>query len=311
MSEREKMSEFLYKGYERLLLKEVKTGIIPHHIAVIQDGNRRFATKLKQPKYLGHLYGADTSEKVLDWCWELGIKQLTLYSFSTENFKRTEEEKIEIFNLLKQKLREICDDERTHKRKMRVRAIGKIDLLPQDVVTAIKEVETITQSYDGVYLNIALAYGGRSEIVDAAKKIAQKVGEGKVKVEEIDENTISAYLYPDESPIPKVDLIIRTGGEERTSNFLPWQASGYESAVYFCAPLWPEFRKIDFLRAVRTYQQRESEKRRRTVLRIFALLQECGKLELEEIYNLSRKTISITREEVSKILSDAKKSLNN
>lgn len=305
------MSKLLYKSYERLLLKEVKMGPIPHHIAVIQDGNRRFAEKIGQPKYMGHVYGADTAEKVMDWCWELGVKQLTLYSFSTENFKRSEEEKQEIFYLLKQKLKELCEDERTHKRRMRVRAIGKIDLLPQDVVCAIKEVEDLTQNYDGVYLNMALAYGGRGEIVDAARKIAQRVKEDRIKVEEIDENTISAYLYPDKEPIPKVDLIIRTGGEGRTSNFLPWQASGYESAVYFCAPLWPEFRKIDFLRAVRTYQQRESEKRRRTVLRIFAMLQECGKVELEEIYSLSRYTINITKEEVAKILREAKKTVDN
>ncbi|MEM2934098.1 MAG: polyprenyl diphosphate synthase [Methanocellales archaeon] len=300
------MSKLLYKSYERLLLKEVKSGPIPHHIAIIQDGNRRYAEKIGQPRYLGHFYGAGTTEKVMDWCWELGVKHLTLYSFSTENFKRSEIEKRELFNLLKQKLKELCEDERTHKREMRVRAIGKIDLLPPDVVSAIKQAESLTKNYDRVYLNIALAYGGRCEIVDAARKIAQRVKEGRIKVEEINEDTISAYLYPDEEPVPKVDLIIRTGGEGRTSNFLPWQASGYESAVYFCAPLWPEFRKIDFLRAVRTYQLRENEKRRKTVLRIFTLLQEFGKAELEEIYNLSRCTINITKEEVGKILREVK-----
>ena len=203
----------------------------------------------------------------------------------------------------------MCIDERIHRNRVQIRAIGDIGQFPIDVRLAIERAEQKTKDYDNFYLNVALAYGGRQEIVDAARKIAQKVLAGELRTEDIDESIISAHLYSGDSV--NVDLIIRTGGEERTSNFLPWQASGNECAAYYCAPYRPEFRKIDFLRAVRTYQMRESEKRRNTILRMIKLLSECSNVEVEEVINLSRRILNITRKEVLSILHELPVNVRN
>jgi len=252
-----KASNPAYALYERLLKREVLEGSPIEHVAIIQDGNRRYAMRRGISKALGHSHGADTAETVMDWCLELGIRHLTLYSFSTENFKRDEEEKRYLFDLIKAKFLELCDSPKVHGNQVRVRAIGRIDLLPKDLQEAISRVEEVTRKYSGMYLNVALAYGGQGELVDAARALARRVREKKLKAADLNEDLVAQYLYPhDGVPIPKVDLIIRTGGESRTSNFLPWQANGNECAAYFCAPYWPEFRKIDFLRAIRTAQAR-------------------------------------------------------
>ncbi|MCZ7391971.1 MAG: polyprenyl diphosphate synthase, partial [Candidatus Methanoperedens sp.] len=162
--------------------------------------------------------------------------------------------------------------------------------------------EEITKNYDGVYLNVALAYGGRQELVDAARKMACKIRNGELSVRDINEETISNNLYPASGSVPYVDLIIRTGGDERLSNFLPWQANGNECAAYFCAPFWPEFRRIDFLRAIRTYQTREHERQKSTVMRIVKLLNYYGMVEVEDVIRISRRFISIPKEEIIKIL---------
>jgi tritrans,polycis-undecaprenyl-diphosphate synthase [geranylgeranyl-diphosphate specific] len=246
-----------YSLYEAVLKREVMRGNHVEHVAIIQDGNRRFAKRMGMPSILGHSRGAQITEKVSDWCLELGIKHLTVYAFSIENFKRSEEEKGYLFDLIKQKLLEFLHSEKTHRNRVRIRAIGRIDLLPADLREVISQVEEATKEYDKVYLNIAVAYSGQCEIVDAARALAALVKEGSLRAVDVDESLIARYLYPhDGISVPKVDLIIRTGGEIRTSNFLPWQANGNECAAYFCAPYWPEFRKIDFLRAVRTAQAR-------------------------------------------------------
>ncbi len=252
-----KASNPAYALYERLLKREVLAGSPIEHVAIIQDGNRRYAMRMGISKALGHSHGADTAELVTDWCLELGIKHLTLYSFSTENFKRDEEEKRYLFDLIKTKFLELHDSKKVHDNRVRIRAIGRTDLLPIDLQEAISRVEEATRSYSSMYLNVALAYGGQCELVDAARALALRVKEKKLRASEVSEEIVAKYLYPhDGVPIPKVDLIIRTGGECRTSNFLPWQANGNECAAYFCAPYWPEFRKIDFLRAIRTAQAR-------------------------------------------------------
>jgi tritrans,polycis-undecaprenyl-diphosphate synthase [geranylgeranyl-diphosphate specific] len=129
--------------------------------------------------------------------------------------------------------------------------------LPPDLQEAISKVDESTRGYERLYLNVALAYGGQCELVDAARALAERIQAGRLKPQDVDEDLIASYLYPHEdASIPKVDLIIRTGGELRTSHFLPWQANGNECAAYFCAPFWPEFRKIDFLRAIRAAQGR-------------------------------------------------------
>jgi tritrans,polycis-undecaprenyl-diphosphate synthase [geranylgeranyl-diphosphate specific] len=246
-----------YLIYERLLRSSIQKGSPVEHVAIIQDGNRRYARENGLSSYQGHSFGADTSDRVFDWCLELGIKHLTLYAFSTENFKRDEAEKGYLFDLIKNKFAELARSEKTHVNKVRVRALGRVEMLPEDLQEEIRRTEAATQGYDGIYLNIALAYGGQRELVDAARSLAEEVSLGKIKAQDVDEHMIAQHLYPrDGTPVPKVDLIVRTGGDCRTSNFLPWQANGNECAAYFCAPYWPEFRKIDFLRAIRTAQTR-------------------------------------------------------
>jgi tritrans,polycis-undecaprenyl-diphosphate synthase [geranylgeranyl-diphosphate specific] len=296
------LSGILYGGYEALLAKEIKDKPVPSHVAIIMDGNRRFARKHGLAQYYGHFKGADTTEKVLDWSFDIGIKQLTVYAFSTENFDRNDVEKNKLFDLIGIKFDKICADERTHKRRMRVRVLGNIDLLPPGLKSSAKHAEEITRNYDGVYLNVALAYGGRQELVDAAQRMAIKIKNGGLSLNDINENTISKNLYPSSGSVPYVDLIIRTGGDERISNFLPWQANGNECAAFFCAPFWPEFRKIDLLRAIRTFQTREHERQKNTVMRVVKLLSYYGIVEVEDVIRVSRRFIKIPKEEVVKIL---------
>jgi tritrans,polycis-undecaprenyl-diphosphate synthase [geranylgeranyl-diphosphate specific] len=246
-----------YTFYERLLKSRILAGVPVEHVAIIQDGNRRYALQKGLSRFLGHSLGADTSEKVSDWCLEVGVKHLTLYAFSTENFERDELEKRYLFDLIKNKFGELCRSKKIHANRVRVRAIGRVEMLPLDLQEEICRTEEATREYETMYLNVALAYGGQRELVDAARLLARQIREGRIRAEEVDEDLIASHLYPQDGiSVPKVDLIIRTGGDTRTSNFLPWQANGNECAAYFCAPYWPEFRKIDFLRAIRTAQTR-------------------------------------------------------
>lgn len=299
------IKNMLYKGYERLLIDEVLEKPLPKHIAIIMDGNRRYAEKIGEETLIGHSHGIDALEKALDWGKEIGIRQLTAYAFSTENFNRTEEERRYLLEMMKKKFEQVCSDERVHKNKVRVRLVGDLSLLPPELLKAVRKAEKSTESYNEYFLDVAIAYGGRQEIVDTARILAEKVKSGELNSEDITEDVISDHLYSSSEPIQTdVDLIIRTGGEIRTSNFLPWQASGNECAAYFCAPYWPEFRKIDFLRAIRTYQMREVEKQQNTVMRAVNLLRECERIELEEIIDLSKKVLRITREEIITIIND-------
>jgi tritrans,polycis-undecaprenyl-diphosphate synthase [geranylgeranyl-diphosphate specific] len=244
-----------YYLYERHLTAKILAGDKVQHVAIIQDGNRRFAKRRGLSNLLGHSLGAETSEKVIDWCLELGIKHLTLYTFSTENFERDEKEKRYLFDLIKKKFIELNRSKKVHGNRVCVRAIGRLEMLPKDLQEEIRCTEESTRSYGNMYLNVALAYGGQRELVDAAHSLAHLVKTGAIRAKDVNEEMIAQHLYPQDGvPLPKVDLIIRSGGDARTSNFLPWQASGNECAAYFCAPCWPEFRKIDFLRAVKMAQ---------------------------------------------------------
>jgi tritrans,polycis-undecaprenyl-diphosphate synthase [geranylgeranyl-diphosphate specific] len=248
----------VYTFYELLLKSRILAGAPVEHVAIIQDGNRRYARQKGLAKFLGHSLGADTSEKVLDWCLEVGVKHLTLYAFSTENFRRDLLEKRYLFDLIKNKFGELCRSKKIHANRVRVRAIGRVEMLPSELREEICRTEEATREYENMYLNVALAYGGQLELVDAARFMARQVSEGKIRAAEVNEDLIAKHLYPHNgTSVPKVDLIIRTGGDLRTSNFLPWQANGNECAAYFCAPYWPQFRKIDFLRAIRTAQTRD------------------------------------------------------
>ena len=275
-----------YGEYERMLEEEILERSLPEHVAIIMDGNRRFARKIGVSAEEGYLYGAEVTERMIEWCFDLGIKQLTIYAFSIENFCRTEEEKEQLFELMRAEFEKISKDDRVHRRGVRVRAIGNISLLPASVREAIKKAEHATERYRNFRLFIAVAYSGRMEILDSVRIIASMVKKGLLSASEINEDTISQHLYISESELrdgspctgteedvkTAVDLIIRTGGEMRLSNFVPWQALGNECAAYFCAPFWPEFRRIDLLRAIRTYQEREEERRRYTVKRMLKLV---------------------------------------
>ncbi len=242
-----------YKAYEKKLMEIIKKGSIPQHVGIIMDGNRRFARELWMEPTKGHIKGKDKLEEVIDWCREVGVKILTVYAFSTENFKRSMDEVETLMRLFVENLKRAADDERTKKYKIRIKVIGQTDLLPKDVQDAIRYAEEKTKDHDKFYLNIAIAYGGREEIINAIKRIAKEVKEGKLRIEDINEDVVRKHLYTGDLPDP--DLILRTSGEERISNFLLWQ-SAY-SELYFADIYWPTFRKIDFLRAIRSYQLRE------------------------------------------------------
>ncbi|WP_293028674.1 polyprenyl diphosphate synthase [Natronococcus sp.] len=265
-------------AYEQLLSREIAG--VPTHVAVIQDGNRRYARRQGADATDGHRAGAETTERVLEWCQEVGVEELTLYAFSTENFDRPAEEREALYDLLCEKLREFADAERVHDNGVKIRAIGAVDRLPERVQEAVDYAEERTHDYDRFVLNIALAYGGRSELLEAARGVASDVEAGEVEPEEIDVEAIERRLY--DEPVRDVDLIIRTGGDERTSNFLPWHANGNEAAVFFCTPYWPEFSKPDFLRGIRTYEHRQESWRRTRARRALALLGAMSDPELAE-----------------------------
>ncbi len=254
----------LERLYERLLLLQCRH--IPNHIGVIQDGNRRYARKHGVDTATGHRLGADTTERMLDWAREIGIRYITLYSFSTENFNRDRCEIDGLFSLFSDKFDRIVTDERIHRSQIRIRVIGDRSRLPEFLLRKIEAAEEATRNYSRFFLNIAIAYGGRNEIVHAARAILSRVREGSLSPDAVTTQLVEKHLN-DERYLPPVDLIIRTGNECRTSNFLPWLANGNECAVYFCAPYWPVFRKLDLLRAIRVYDQRMRLKERdRTVL---------------------------------------------
>ena len=278
------MWRILYKVYERSLVQEVVNGIVPRHVAVIMDGNRRYAGRIKRATRFGHAKGADTTEKVIDWSWEAGVEHLTIYAFSTENFNRSEDETEALFDLIGLKFDEMCEDERTHSRRMRVRVIGDTSKVSPSLQRSIEKVERITRDYDGFHLNVAIAYGGRQDIVQAVQEIANKVQKGELELDEISEYTISDHLYPAGGvAVPNVDLIIRTGGDMRVSNFLSWQANGNECAAYFCAPFWPEFRKIDLLRSIRVYQSRMRVHYQKNVCRTERFVNTIRKTEIDDV----------------------------
>lgn len=246
----------VYKLYEYWLLRQVKSRPIPQHVAVILDGNRRWARNRGLPPWLGHEKGAEKVWEFLDWCLELGIKTITLYVLSTENLARRRREELEkLFEIIDRHLDRALRDERIHRHRVRVKALGRIHLLPESLREKLLKLEERTRNYDNHYLNIAIAYGGRAEIVDAIRKICEDVRSGKLRVEDIDEDTVRRYLYTAHLPNPDPDLVIRTSGEERISNFLLFQIA--YSELVFLDVYWPEFRKIDLLRAIRTYQQRQ------------------------------------------------------
>lgn len=249
-----KLLQPLYSAYEWYITKNLEKDKMPKHVAIIMDGNRRYS-KLQGKKRAieGHKRGVDTLENVLEWCIDLGINIVTVYAFSTENFKRSEEEVGDLMKLFVESFLSIKTNKKIHKNKVKIKAVGKLDLFPDDVREAIRAAEKSTENYDERIINIAMGYDGRIEIVDAFKKIAYEVQSGKINPEDIDENMINDNLYT--AGLADPNLVIRTSGEERLSGFLLWQSS--YSELYFTDSLWPELRKVDFLRAIRSYTQRQ------------------------------------------------------
>ncbi|MBX7076416.1 MAG: di-trans,poly-cis-decaprenylcistransferase [Methanobacteriaceae archaeon] len=246
--------QIFYDIYEWYLTRQLNPENMPKHIAIIMDGNRRYS-KLQENMDVnrGHELGVDTLEKVLDWSIDLGIQVVTAYAFSTENFNRPKEEVDGLMNLFVKNFKRLVNHEKIHKNKVRVKVVGRLYLLPQEVRDAIQEAEDATKDYHDRQFNLAIGYDGRLEIIDAIKKIIDEVEDGKLTKDDITEETVSKNLYTKGLADP--NLIIRTSGEERLSGFLLWQSS--YSELYFCDSLWPELRKVDFLRALRDYQKRD------------------------------------------------------
>ena len=218
------------------------------------DGNRRYSKLQGNMNVIeGHKKGVSTLENVLEWCIDLGIEIVTVYAFSTENFNRPPQEVEGLMNLFVESFTDIATNKKIHKNKVRIKAVGKLELFPQEVRDAIKYAEDKTKDYDSHQINIALGYDGRVEIVDALKKIAEDIKSGKIEPSEINEEMINDNLYT--AGLEDPNLVIRTSGEERLSGFLLWQSS--YSELYFTDSLWPELRKVDFLRAIRSYTQRD------------------------------------------------------
>ena len=221
------------------------------HIAIIMDGNRRYAKKLKLSSGKGHEKGAEKLFDVVDWCLEFKIKELTLYTFSMQNFNRQKSEVKTLFFLFKKYFTKLKDDKKIHNNRIRIRIIGRTHLFPPDLQKSIREITEKTKDYDNLIINFAMAYGGREEIVDAAKQISEEVKFSDLNIEEINEKLFSEKLYLNSDP----DIVIRTGGDTRTSNFLPWQT--IYSEWFFTKSLWPEFSKEEFTGILNEFRERQ------------------------------------------------------
>ncbi len=224
---------------------------IPRHVAIIMDGNGRWAKKRNLPRKYGHKKGANTVEQIIEDGYNMGIEYITVYAFSTENWKRSEEEVSALMTLLQNYL--INCIERSTKNNMQVRVIGDKTGLSDSIVKKITELEEVTKTATGLKFTIAINYGGRDEIRRAVTKIAEDIADHKLLPKDITEDLISSYL--DTKGLPDPDLLIRTSGEERLSNYLPWQLAYTE--FYFTDVLWPDFTKEDLLTAIRYYNGRE------------------------------------------------------
>jgi len=232
-------------------MEEIDQERLPHHIAIIMDGNGRWAKKKLLNRISGHVKGVNAVREVVTACRELGIKVLTLYAFSVENWKRPEEEVGALMGLLKEYLQKECPE--MIQNNIRLNAIGRMEDLPMDVQKVLQETKKKTQHCNGMTLNLALSYGGRSEILHAVQGIVSDLQKERIKPEEITIQRFSQYLWT--RGIPDPDLLIRTSGEFRISNFLLWQIAYTE--LYVTDTLWPDFDREELLKAISDYQSRE------------------------------------------------------
>lgn len=223
----------------------------PKNIAIILDGNRRYARKIGMQPWQGHSFGAEKVEDLLKWCRDLGIKELTLYSFSMDNFKRPEREKKAIFELFKKNFEKLEKDDRLMKNGIKVKFIGRINMFPKKIEEKMRSLMEKTKNNDKFTVNFAMAYSGKAEITDSVRKIINKINNKEINIGNINEDLIKNNLYLSSNP----DIFIRPGGEKRMSDFLLWQ-SAY-SELFFIDKLWPEFTKEDLVNIIEEFKQRE------------------------------------------------------
>ena len=246
------MRDLAYSLYERRLLASLDPEQVPHHVGVILDGNRRWAKALGASASSGHRAGADKIAALLEWCDEAGVELVTLWLLSTENLARPDPELNPLLEIIEQVVTELgrCG-------RWRINPVGSLDLLPQHTAEVLKQAAVDTRDVNGLLVNIAVGYGGRQEIADAVRSLLSEQAEAGVPMDELartlSAEDISSHLYTKGQPDP--DLVIRTSGEQRLSGFMLWQSA--HSEYYFCEAYWPDFRHVDFLRALRAYAERE------------------------------------------------------
>ena len=233
------------------LLSNIQSDKIPNHVAVIMDGNGRWARKKGKPRIFGHKNGVKAVKETIEAAGKSGVKALTLFAFSTENWNRPKAEVKTLMSLLLSSLK--SESKELIENNIKLQVIGNHENLPKSVLNGLEKVIEKTKNNDALTLTIALSYGSREEIVNAFKNISKKVVNKKISIEEIDENIINSHLYT--FTLPDVDLMIRTSGEKRISNFLLWQIAYAE--LHFTNVLWPDFTKDDFYTAILDYQNRE------------------------------------------------------
>lgn len=231
-------------------IKELKNNSLPEHIAIIMDGNGRWAARKKLPRSAGHNAGVEALREVVNTCLELGIKFLTVYSFSSENWQRPQDEVNFLLNLFLESLKNELEE--LHNRGVRVSLIGERKTIPLKVLEAFKNAEKKTSKNKKLFFNIAFNYGSRKEIISAVKNVCRAAKKNDIDIEKLDEKIFSEYLFTQDCPDP--DLLIRTSGEYRVSNFLLWQIAYTE--FYFTKTLWPDFKEKELLKAVYYYQKR-------------------------------------------------------
>jgi short-chain Z-isoprenyl diphosphate synthase len=250
------VKRLLYRLYERHLLNTVLQRRLPRHLGLIQDGHRRYARQAGMSNRSGYRLGATKTEEVLAWCAELHIPMVTLWWLSTENLSREPEDVAAVLDVIESAIPEWTHGGLTDQLGIRMRPIGKLELLPASVQLTLRRAETATRHHHRLLLNVGVGYGGRQEIIDAVKSYLNDSFMRKDNPEDmlqgLTADAVAKYLYTYDCPDP--DLIVRTSGEVRLSGFMLWQ-SAY-SEFYFCDAHWPAFRKIDFLRAIRSYQER-------------------------------------------------------
>ena len=241
----------MYGFYARRIAASLDPEQIPRHVGVILDGNRRWAKASGAPKSRGWRAGADKVEEVLGWCDEVGVEVVTLWLLSTDNLNRPASELTPLLAIIEGLVDDIANAGR-----WRVHPVGALDLLPADTARALKEAATRTAEVPGLHVNVAVGYGGRREIADAVRALLHEQAAKGTTIEDLanvlDVEHIAEHLYTKGQPDP--DLVIRTSGEQRLSGFLLWQSA--HSEFYFCEAYWPDFRKVDFLRAIRAYSAR-------------------------------------------------------